>query len=389
MPQLKQGTTPEVDFLTVRGRFRRPPVQVNGLLYALATDGVLHQISPRRGARSKVAGEIRARGAGFNRNTATCVAAGEKNVAHGWVYLAASRDGVTAFSVATGAAEMVEEAGQGEALSANSSEADATGFRGMVASEEWYGFAAATEGNDFVLTLKSFSRERPAVRPFVLHGVRLAGPVLHDGLVVMCTEEEAGVYDVAGQVAVTMALPPEFAPLLRPSSEELSVAPGSIPMVGTRGRDGRLMATIAGHQDGAGGTLEVDFARKTGTFQRRPKGTSLSSNSDGSVSVNALDRMEWIGQERTTERVSSLEPGMPVAVEGEMRLWFAEQEYRGSHQMVMSLRGERMRVHFSDSKCTKDTCCGIYLLGSEVLVAYFDEGGEDGIGLRCARWSLT
>jgi hypothetical protein len=315
------------------------------------------------------------------------VAGADGNV-RGWTYVAASRDGIVAVPLATGVAETLDEARAGEEISANRTEAEATGFRGVVARDDFYGYASATEDGDFVLTIKGFSREQPALRPLAVHGSRLAGPALHDGMVVMCTEEEAGIYDVEGRVELKMAIPQGFSPLLRPSSSEMSVAPGSIPMVGTRGRDGSLMMTIAGTQDGAAGTLELDVKRKTGEFQRRPAGTSFYSNPDGSLTVSALDRVERIGREASRERVRSLEPGMPACAQGEMRLWFAEQDYKGSHRVMMSRGAQVMEVAFFDVQCTRDTCCGINFVGADIVISYLSDGGGDGAGLRLARWSL-
>jgi hypothetical protein len=63
-------------------------------------------------------------------------------------------------------------------------------------------------------------------------------------------------------------------------------------------------------------------------------------------------------------------------------------DFVGRHRVQLATSARVMDLAFEDEKCNEDSCCGIYILGPDVMVAYLDiRAGDEGAGLRFARWS--
>ena len=382
-------TAGSADFLLIRGSFRRPPLVAGGVLYALSTTGALHQLSPRKSAKSQELGSFGDRSAGVNQSALVNVSGNHGSVQRGWTFLAATRSGVLAMPLVTGKVTALYEPRVGEDISANPSEAESTGFRGLAANEDFCAFVVAGSDGDFLLTVKFFSKEKAISQPVAIQGSRVAGPALHNGTVMLCSDAEAAIYDVPSQRMAKIPLPREFKPLLRPSMPELSVSPGSIPIAGWRGRDDRLIGYVAGAQEGLPGLLQIDFSRNNTAFRGLPDGSSIYTNADGSLSVNRIEAVERVGANGETIRARRLQAGMPACFGDKFRCLFQEEAYRGRHRAAVSFDSREVELVFEDTRCNGNTCFGAYSIDSEMLVAYAVPAaqGEDA-GMRFAHWSI-
>jgi len=373
----------------MKGRFQRPPLAADGFLYALSRDGVLSQLSSRPGANARQMAQIEASPAAFNRAALVNVSGADRQgLVRGRVFLTVNAARVEAVSLLDGLSTVLYEAHPAEPIVANRSEGDTTGFKGLAANGEFFAFVLRNERGDNLLTLQYLDQDRPGEQPITLEGGQVAGPAMCDRQIVFCTKRQAALYDQETQTPFVLDLPSDFEPLFSPCSEDLHIAPGSMPFaIEPRDLD-RHTIHIAGLSGGGAGLLQIDFEQDKKSFRPVPRGSSLSANGDGVACLAVLDSVEVFGAEGAKVHRTRLQPGMPAYYAAPYVASFSEVDFVGRHRVNLASSSRSIDLQFEDDRCNEDSCCGIYLLGPDVAVAYLDVGaGDQGEGLRLARWS--
>ena len=376
------------DFLGMSGSFRRPPVLAGGFLYAVSIDGSVHQISPRTGAKSRELAHFQLGSVGFNRVAVSNIATRTGSL-RGWVLLGIGPDGIAAVSLVSGAMEILYKAPFPEELAANRSEADSTGFKGIASTSEFCAFAIKRSPDEYALALKYLADSRPPEQLLLLNGRDVAGPALCGRSLLLCTDRQVGVYDRDTGAAFVKNLPRRFAPLLSPSSPALTVPPGGMPMAIETSATGERAICVAGMQDSRSGVLHVRF-KGDDTFQELPRGSSFSTNADGSVCLAQPGETLLMHADETRRYPTRAQPGMPAFYDDPYLCTFAEADFAGQHRLAVVRGGRRLDLPFTDAKCDRNSCCGAYVLEGDVLVSYLDVlAAEDEPGLRFAHFEAV
>jgi hypothetical protein len=384
----------------MRGCFRRPPLAANGLLYAVDTDGKLIAVSPRTGAMPGEIATLKYPAASFNRGVIVD-ATDRLGAVHGWTYLAVSPTAVEAVSLATSQVTTLYEAPAATPIVANASEADSTGFKGMVATGTFCAFASRTSAAEISLTIRYFSNERSIEQALKISGTKLIGPALHEGLILICSDEQAGIYDPATTESSTVQLPGNFRPLLNRTNRGVFVPPGGMPLTCFLGASGRE-AWIAGYEveksygneQLTAGMLQILFDENRATFKPFPEfdPACVSTNSDGSLCISTPAEVESIGRSSVPVRVGKRLGGMPVSYQSGVLTYFAEDPDPGWHRIVLSSDAGTADGYFEDAQneCNTDSCCGIFLYGRDVVVPYLDISSDpERYGLKFAHWNFA
>ena len=403
----------KADFLAFEGRFRRPPVVAGSFLYALSIDGALSQLSPRTGAQAREIARLQWPAAGFNRGAAVHISPGNNGAAagtgpRGWTFLAVSPSAVEAVSLVTSEVRTLYQPPAGQQIAANTLESEAMQFRGLVATSDFCAFAVRTGPAQATLTIRYFAEDRAIAQPLQVHGSSILGPAFHDGCVVLCTESEAGLYDTRSETTKLVPLPRSFRPLtsrsrfdlqgpgsLPPTSRssfDLKVPAGHLPLTYASVAGGPPEAWIAGHGlDDRPGFLRVDFKAGHSRFEPLPGITSIATNSDGSLSVSSSEAgLQGIGHALPSGRPGARQAAMPVVYEAPYFVYFAEQSIDGRHRLQVSSPARSFQAEFEDRDCDPESCCEVFVVGDDLLVAYLDiDAGPQGKGLKLAHRSLA
>ena len=408
---LASGAAP-VDFLVIEGRFRRPPLAAGGFLYALSIDGALSRLSPRADAHAREIARLRP-AAGFNRGAAVRISLENNGVAagagpRGWTFLAVSPSAVEAVSLVTGEVRTLYQPPAGQQIAANAAETEAMQFRGLVATSDFCAFVVRTGPAEATLTIRYFAEDRAIVQPLQVHGSSILGPAFHDGCLVLCTESEAGLFDTRSETTTLVPLPRSFKPLTSRSrfdlqgtesrsftslsSLDLKVPAGHLPLTYASVAGEPPEAWIAGHGiEDRPGFLRVDFKAGYSRFEPLPGITSIATNTDGSLSVTSSEAgLQGIGHALPSGRPGARQAGMPVVYEAPYFSYFAEQSVDGRHRLQVSSPARSFQCEFEDWDCNPESCCGVFFVGDDLLVAYLDiNAGPQGKGLKLAHWSLA
>lgn len=386
-------------FVGVRGSFRRPPLALNGTLYALDTDGRLIGISPRAGATPVKIAQLRYPGGCFNRG-AVVDASDPHGDVRGWIYLAISPFGVEAVSLTTARVTQLYEAAAPTQILANSNETDATSFRGLVAGASFCAFATRASETAVALTVRHYSSQRAIEHPLKLTGTRVIGPAMHGGLIALCSEEQAGIYDAVRGEAVVTHLPESFRPLMSRAGQGLFVPPGGMPLTVFHGENGREL-WVAGYEAEKArvgeslvpGCLRLYLDQGRSEFQifSDYDYACFAANSDGSLCISTVTSIELPGRPRISAPGSRL-AGMPTSLQEETLTAFAEDPSPGWHKVMLSSQGGNAEAYFEDpdQQCNTESCCGIFLFGWDVVVPYLDVTADaEQDGLKFAHWNFA
>lgn len=377
------------DFLEIRDAFRRPPVAGNGMLYAVSVGGAIYQLSPRSGATPRKIAQIDSVEAGFNRNALVNVTDGSCAV-RGWTLLTVGLSSIDAVSLATGRATKIYEARYPEEMAVNRSEADSTGFKGLAANSEICAFALKTAPNRHTLALLHLAEDRPVEMPLTLDGSKIVGPALCGSTILLASERQAGMYDYTTRQSMVVNLPSGFVPLITPSSRQLNVSPGTVPLALMTAGKGATEMLVAGSMQNREGVLRVNFATSESPFRPLEDGSSISSSPDGSTCLRRQSEVEVFAPGRTRVLKLNSEASMPVFSAGNLILSFAPMDSAGQLQLDLACNAQAASLHFKDPLCHKDSCCAAFVMCGDAVVAYLNVLAGDGeAGMRIAHWSLT
>lgn len=397
-PELRRGTlrgrvgTP----LAMPGSFRRPPLAAQGFLYALAKNGALLQLSSREGAKAREIARVESHLASFNGSSLVNVQnAGGYGLPAGWTYLAVSQFRVEGISLAEAKlstsdlkAKTIFEPQEPDTIVANRTEGESAACKGLAANSEFVAFVVRTEAGDNVLTLCYLHQDRPAERPLTLEGSQVAGPLMCERQIVFCTREQVGLYDQETQSSFTANFPSKFEPLLAPSSELLSIPAGSMPFAVDRRNPDKHTVLVAGVMGSDTGLLRVEFEENRKSFRKLDKPASFSTGANGIGCLALPETMEIFGTAEGGVHRARTHPGMPAYFVASGLGFFAETNFEGRHRVQLAGRERTVELPFDDPKCNEETCCGMYALGTDFVVAYLDiRAGDQGEGLKFSRWS--
>ena len=394
------GSASQADVLTLRGCFRRPPLHLNGLLYALDTSGRLLAIAPRSGSEPQEITRLKSGEAGFSSGAVVEAASTVKGL-RGYLYLAVSPSRLEAASLATRQASVLYEPGKNERIAANSSETDSPGFKGVAATPDLAAIAVRTGAGEYALTLVYFSAERPIEQPLRIPGSNLSGPALSGRFLVLCSDEAAGVYDLESGRAFVVSLPDNFRPILIREKKGIAVPPGGMPLAAFLGGNGPEawiagyeMERIRGRESLRPGLLQVSMESGASSFRDVAGGGSFSLHSlpDGTFFTATSAGIEFPGQASRPAQREAMKAGMPVGFDSGRIAYFRADPDAGWHQIAVGSGSSAATAFFQDSKneCDEDSCCGILIDGPDVVVPFLRISSDPAAeGLKMAHWRFA
>lgn len=374
--------------LGMQGSFRRPPIAVGGALYAVSIDGGVHRLWPQSGATSQQVARFELASAGYNRIAAANVTARSASL-HGWTLFGIGPSGLGAVSLASGAFRMLAPAQFPEEFAANRSEADSTGFKGVVANSEFAAFAVKRPGEEIALAVKHFD-DRPHEETLVLLGREVAGPALCGPWLMLCTERQVGVINRKDGRSVVKNLPRQFSPLLTPSAPGLTIPPGSLPLAIATLAGGERAVCIAGLQHGRAGVLYVPLRDEAQDFfQELPRGSSFCTGQDGTACVAQPGEVLVMLAGETRQVALRAQPGMPVFSDEPYLLSFAATDFAEQQTLALTRSGRRVEAPLrgTNPRLDRTACCGAGVLNQGVVVTYLNVlAEEDDPGLSFAHF---
>ena len=394
------GTQQNADSFAMRGRFRRPPLLCNGLLYALETGGRLISLAPRSGAQQVTEGQPLSSQAGFNRG-AMVEATGSSRGLRGYLFVAVSPTSLEAMQPGTGRVTELYRPQENESIVANSSEADSTGLKGVAATRDLCGIAVRTGSGEIALMLVYFSKDRQVEQALKIRGTDVCGPTLCGRYLVLCSDEAVGVYDLRSSQAHIAELPDNFHPMMARENRGIDIAPGDIPLAALDG-EGGPQVWIAGYQAESGrrgaptrpGLLQVSFPSRRVEFRQdwADGRFSMRSLPDGSFYVSTANGVKFPGQLHEGERRESIKGGMPVSLDHGRMTFFRPDPQVGWHEIAVVTPDAVGTAYFADTEdeCNADSCCPILVDGRDVVVPYLKTSSSlTAEGLKFAHWRFS
>jgi hypothetical protein len=376
---------PPAGFLFVPGVFHGPPLADRGLLWCLAAGGEVTRLSLAPDAKPRPWATIPSQTAGFNR-FAIVDAAFRNNSERRPLLLALDPEGVWSLPLVQHQAGILYRPDAGQEIVANAAAAESICFRGLAASSDAYAFLLRSHGaREAVLAIRYFDEDRAGEQPIRIGGTSFLGPVMENGLVTVCSEEEVSVYHMNGQARESFEFK-NFTPLFSRSSSHLNVPLGVIPLWAGPGERG-LEARIAGTRDGQTGWLRVFFDKHYDEFLPLPSQACIGRAQPEGLCVNLLDTVEFLGVDGRPRRYGNLEPGMPVGCAGPNLAYFDRGD-SPIHQLTV-YAGVPLGLEFEDRDCHANSCCGLCFTGASLVVSYLvPSKPPSGRGLRIAHWRL-
>ncbi|WP_058187895.1 PQQ-binding-like beta-propeller repeat protein [Terracidiphilus gabretensis] len=394
------GAASQADFLSLRGCFRRPPLLMNGMLYALDTAGRLLEIAPRTGSEAREVARLKSGEAGFNSGCVVEAAASAKGL-RGYLYLAVSPSKLEAVSLATGKVSLLYEPRDGESIVANSSETDSTAFKGVAATPGCAAIAVRTAAGEIALTLVYFSGERATEQPLKITGTNVCGPWLSGRFITLCTEESAGVYDLETGRAFVAALPDDFRPMMNREKKGIGVSPGQMPLSAIVGESG-IEAWIAGYQADRArgrdavrhGLLRISMEHSAYFFSGIADGEDFCFYGlpEEKFFVGTFAGIEFPGQSNESALRETMKGGMPVSLDSGTAAYFRNDPDQGWHQIAIGSGASAATAFFQDAEneCDEDSCCGILIDGPDVVVPFLRISSDPAAeGLKLAHWRFA
>jgi hypothetical protein len=275
----------------------------------------------------------------------------------------------------------------GQEIVANPAAAESIFFRGLAVAPDAYAFLLRAPGaREAVLAIRYFDEDRAGEQPIRIGGTSFLGPVIEDGLVTVCGEDEVWVYRVNEQARDSFEFK-NFTPLFSRSSADLKMPLGVVPLWGGIGDRG-LEARIAGTRDGQTGWLRVFFDKHYDEFAPLPSQASIARAYPSGFCVNLLDTVEFLGVDQGSRYYGSLEPGMPVGCASPSLAYFNRGDSPMRHELTV-FAGIPVGLDFEDRDCHANSCCGLLFAGASLVVSYIVPlKPKSERGLRIAHWRL-
>ena len=382
------------EFLGIPGSFRRPPVTGNGFLYALSTRGAVLQLSPRGGARAREIGRVAFPAAAFNRYALVDVRPALRGPSReslgGWNLFAVSPGALEAVSLSSGKTRTLYEPHGSQTLSANHSDADSTGCKGLAATPELVAFVVRSGTGANTLTLKFLGQDRPVLQPLTVHGSNVAGPVRSGAHFALCTEQEVGLYNHATGETLVLEFPRDFHPMLTPAAGDLRMGPGAMPIAVLHSSTLGPALCVAGEQGGVTGILGFHpTGGENSSFRRLTRGSSLSLSQQDIACLCTQEGIDVFGPENYQRDLIRTQPGMPAFCDEDGLFSFGETDFPERHRIRADWGAQSAELRFESQECNRETICGVYVLGNRVLAGFMDiHAQENEDGLSFAHWNL-
>jgi hypothetical protein len=301
--------------------------------------------------------------------------------------LAVDPEGVWSLPLAQHEAGMHYCPPAGQEIVANRSAAESIYFRGLTATSDAYAFLQRPMGSgDAVLAIRYFDDGRAGEQPIHMGGKRFLGPVMENGLVTICGEEEVWVHRMADQTQESFEFK-NFAPLFGRSAADLVVPLGVTPLwAGSGGRG--LEARIAGTRDGQTGWLRVFFDKQYEEFAPLPSQACIAKAQPSGLCVNLLETIEFLGVDEALRHYGNLEPGMPIGCASPNLAYFNRSASPMRHELTV-FAGPPLGLELEDRDCHTNSCCGLCFAGANLVVSYLVPlKPQCERGLRIAHWRL-
>ncbi len=337
-------------------------------------------------AKPRAWARIGARAAGFNRFT--IVEAAVRNTSERRpLLLAVDPEGVWSLPLVQHEAGILYSPPAGQEIVANRTAAESICFRGLAATSDAYAFLLRPSGpGDAVLAIRYFDDDRAGEQPLHLGGTSFLGPVMENGLVTVCGEEEVWVYRMGEQAHESFEFK-NFTPLFARSAAELTVPLGVTPLWAGYGERG-LEARIAGTRDGQTGWLRVFFEKHYEEFAPLPSQSCISGAQPSGLCVNLLETIEFLGVDQAPRHYGNLEPGMPIGCASPNLAYFNRGASPMRHELTV-FAGLPLGLEFEDRDCHANSCCGLCFEGASLVVSYIVPlKPKSERGLRIAHWRL-
>ncbi|HLK65575.1 MAG TPA: hypothetical protein VKU19_19190 [Bryobacteraceae bacterium] len=382
----KLSSTPSPQVLFVPGVFHAPPIAHGRHLWCLAAGGQLSRLSLGPGAKPRDWALITSPSAGFNRFAIVDAVIGNR-AARRPMLLALDSEGIWSLPLVQHEASILYCPPAGHEIVANLSAAESIFFRGLAATPDAYAFLMRVPtAREAVLAIRYFDDDRAGSQPFQIAGTSFLGPVMENGLVTVCGEEEVFVYRINEQERESFELR-NFTPLFSRSSAELKMPLGVVPLWAGFGDRG-LEARIAGTRDGQTGWLRVFFERHYDEFTPLPSQASIARAEPSGLCVNLLETIEFLGVDQPSRHYGTLEPGMPVGCSGPNMAYFNRADSPMRHQLTV-FAGLPIGLDFEDRDCHPNSCCGLSFDGPSLVVSYIvPSKPKSERGLRFTHWRL-
>ncbi len=358
----------------IPGHFRQPPVSACGWLFLHTREGRVLRFAPG-GTEAFEAGRLTAPAAGLNRGVMIDVPAGTQERPRGWTWVVATPSAVEALSVATGQSHLVYEARREEQVSAIRNESEILGMRGIASHGRMVAFGVSTSMETRNMVGLNLGEDRPPEILLTLSGRSVAGPATCGGRFALCTERQAGLYERSTGRAV-VDFPRNFVPMLERDSEDVSLAPGSLPVFFKDAAPSRTLLVV-GRRGGRVGLLTLDFNNpQNAHFRELPRGSSVSSQPGGTTCLCTQDTIEVFGTRPSRHTGFSLRSWMPASIAGPLISWFDYDPFPEKQHVGMGWNERRSQIVFNAPECNPDTFFGTHLVGADLAICYFAREAE-------------
>jgi len=240
------------------------------------------------------------------------------------------------------------------------------------------------------LALKNLTLDDPLDR-LELEGSDLTGPVLTNGLIVVCTDHQVAYIDLELRSRHSVALPDDFKPALTRGSSEVTLLAGGTSLAARRTDTGVEVWVVGVMNQRKEGVLMVNMTRGESRFRELSRGSALALSADGSVCLSEQKTVEVFGAEYRVMRKMNFEPKMPAFMADSCLVTFGEKTFQERHRVNLMSRDNRTaELKFEDMDFDSGTCCGAFMVGEELVVASLNVyAEEDELGLKFVGWSAA
>lgn len=388
LPDCRKLTeTPSPEFLFVPGVFHAPPMIRHRHLWCMSASGQVSRLSLTPGAVPRVWASIGSQAVGCNRSAIVDAAVGQSAVGRPML-VALDPGGIWTLPLTEHQADVLYRPPSGQEIVASTNANQSIYFRGLAVTSEAYAFLQRHPGaSEAFLTIRYFAENRAGDPPLRVSGASFLGPVMENGVVAVCGEEEVWAYRIAEQKCQSFEFK-RFEPAFARSASAPNVPPGGMPLWAGTGDRG-LEARIPGTREGATGWLRVFLDKHYDEFVPLPREACISRAEPYGLCVNELDTIDFVGIDRAPGRYTDLEPGMAVGYARPYLAYFERAPAPGKHELTV-VAGIPYGVRFEDKDCHKNSCCGIQFAEESLVLSYFVPSRlKKEPGLKVVYWRLS